>query len=160
MMDRIESIVLKDLQPVTPLPSSLTLRGTLSLLFLAVLGARALLVRIRGWQAIALQMKVSIFAPLLLGPNCWGWPWSGEMVPGQSSPTRPVAWSVVAATLAVSRREEPCFLEDGLSCFSAGMMYALPAALMVWLVIRRGSMLSVPLVCAMAGGLAGSIALA
>jgi hypothetical protein len=166
-LDRIKSVVLADLRPVTQLPSSLTLLGTLAFLFLAVLGAGAVLAGMRGWQALALPMKVSIFAPLLLGGSLLGLALVRQMIPGEGAPTRPVGWSaavfallVTVVSLAFGRLEQPHFLQDGLKCFRAGMVYAVSAALMVWLVVRRGAMLSGSLTGAMSGGLAGFIALA
>jgi len=166
-LDQIKSVVLADLHAVTPLPSSLMLLGTLSLLSLAVLGAGTVLVGMRGWQALALPVKVSIFAPLLLGGYLLGLALIKQMVPGECAPTRPVAWSaavfallVTVVVLAFGRQEEPHFLRNGLNCFGAGMIYAVSAALMVWLVVRRGAMLLSPLTRAMTGGLAGFIALA
>jgi hypothetical protein len=167
VLDRIKSVVLANLRPVTPLPSSRTLLGALFLLSLAVLDAGTLWLGTRGWQALALAKKVSVFAPLLAGAYLLGLAVVRQMVPGDAPTTRPVAWSAAAYALLVTvvaavfgRQREPLFVPNGLSCFGPGVIYAASAALFVWLVIRRGAMLSGPLMGAMTGGLAGFIALA
>jgi hypothetical protein len=48
---------------------------------------------------------------------------------------------------------------DGLVCMKNGLTYSVPAALLFWLLLRRGAILSPKLIGAVTGGLAGLIGL-
>src|SRR5262249_29942477 len=68
----IKSLMLTDLRPVTPLPSSRILLFTLFVPFVAVMIAGSASLGVRGWESLELQTKASIFGPLLLGAYLLG----------------------------------------------------------------------------------------
>ena len=57
-------------------------------------------------------------------------------------------------------QQETAFAQDSLVCFRAGMMFAIPTAFCLRIVLRRGAALSPALTGATAGGLAGLAGLA
>jgi hypothetical protein len=86
------------------------------------------------------------------------------MVPGQKSLLRPgllpVALFVLLCLVVASVfqvRTDPHFLKTGEACLKAGVPYAIPAALVFWLILRRGAILSPRAVGAIAGMLAGLV---
>jgi hypothetical protein len=62
---------------------------------------------------------------------------------------------VLAALFQVSRSGS--FVRDGMPCFEAGIPYAVPAAILFWLILRRGAVLSARTTGAICGALAGLI---
>ena len=54
-------------------------------------------------------------------------------------------------------REEPSFVSAGLTCLRTGLTFAVPAAVLFWLLLRRGAILSPGLTGTIAGGLAGLV---
>ncbi|MFL6463049.1 MAG: hypothetical protein ACJ73N_01385, partial [Bryobacteraceae bacterium] len=84
-----------------------------------------------------------------------------QMVPSQQSLLRPgllpvalfVLLCVVVASLFQVRIGSH-FLHAGEACLKAGVPYAIPAALVFWLILRRGAILSPRVVGAIAGMLA------
>jgi hypothetical protein len=86
------------------------------------------------------------------------------MVPGQRSLLRPALLPVVIfvfLSLIVAGvfqvKADPHFLEWGYRCLKAGVPYSIPAALVFWLILRRGAILSPRLVGAFTGMLAGLV---
>jgi len=54
-------------------------------------------------------------------------------------------------------QEEAAFISNGLLCLRTGLMSSIPGGFLVWLLARRGAMLSPKLTGATAGGFAGLI---
>ena len=50
---------------------------------------------------------------------------------------------------------EPTFLASGVMCMKNGLTYSIPAAVLLWLILRRGALLYPKLIGAVTGGLAG-----
>jgi hypothetical protein len=63
----------------------------------------------------------------------------------------------LAFVIAVSfqRHEERSFVATGVICMKSGLAYSVPAALLLWMLLRRGAVLFPKLAGAAAGGLAG-----
>jgi len=69
-------------------------------------------------------------------------------------------WETVLAVEAAFRpREEPGFVANGIGCMKNGLTYAIPAAFLFWLLVRRGAILYPKLIGAAIGGLGGLIGL-
>jgi hypothetical protein len=64
---------------------------------------------------------------------------------------------MMAATFRSQR--DSAFMASGLMCMKNGLTYAIPAAFLLWLTVRRGAVLFPKLIGAAAGGLAGLIGL-
>jgi len=89
-----------------------------------------------------------------------------QMVPGSkhtfSPATLPLAilaglMIMMAATFSSQR--DSAFMASGLMCMKNGLTYAILAAFLLWLTLRRGAILFPKLMGAAAGGLAGLIGL-
>ena len=85
-----------------------------------------------------------------------------EMVPGSKHAFAPavllvailvVLMMVIAA--AFRSQQESAFLASGVMCMKNGLTYSMPAAFLLWLILRRGVILYPKLIGAVAGGLAG-----
>ena len=89
-----------------------------------------------------------------------------QMVPGSKhaiAPARLPFAIVVALMLMMAAtfrsRQDSAFVAGGLMCMKNGLTYAIPAAFLLWLTLRRGAILFPKLMGATAGGLAGLIGL-
>ena len=89
-----------------------------------------------------------------------------QIVPGSkhafSPATLPLAilaglMIMMAATFR--SQQDSAFTASGLMCMKNGLTYAIPAAFLLWLTLRRGAILFPKLMGAAAGGLAGLIGL-
>jgi Negative regulator of sigma F len=163
----IKSLMLTDLRPVTPLPSSRVLLFALFVLFVAVMIAGSASLGVRGWESLELQTKASIFGPLLLGAYLLGLAVVRQMAPGSGDVVSPAAGSAAAFALLIAGvahafgwHEEHRSFGLGVTCLSVGLIYTAFAALVSWLVVRRGAMLSTLAAGAMGGGLAGFVGVA
>ena len=89
-----------------------------------------------------------------------------QIVPGSkhtfSPATLPLAiWTGLMTMMATTFRskQDSTFMASGLTCMKNGLTYAIPAAFLLWLTLRRGAILFPKLMGAAAGGLAGLIGL-
>jgi hypothetical protein len=64
-----------------------------------------------------------------------------------------VLMMVIAATFR--SEQDSAFLASGAMCLKNGLKYSIPAALLLWLILRRGAILCPKLIGAGAGALAG-----
>jgi hypothetical protein len=89
-----------------------------------------------------------------------------QMVPGSKHVIAPAALPIailaalmlmIAATFR--SQQESAFIAGGLTCMKNGLTYSIPAAFLLWLILRRGAILSPKLIGAAGGGLAGLIGL-
>jgi hypothetical protein len=85
-----------------------------------------------------------------------------QMAPGSKYTLSPavVLVSILVALMMViaamfRSQQEPAFLASGVMCLKNGLTYSIPAALLLWLILRRGAILYPKLIGAVAGGLAG-----
>jgi hypothetical protein len=62
---------------------------------------------------------------------------------------------LAAVTLLFPRRSAPAFIAEGWPCLVAGIWVATPSALLLWLIVRRGTPLSISTLAATLGGTAG-----
>ncbi len=156
--------VTESLEPVTPLPGSrlltlgfLLIFGLLSAAFVswAGIGGTATL----GWVQFAGVLGIVGAAAFLLAVTL-----SREMVPGEKrllTPARLFLLSLVPLFVTVffvfpwESGNNPA--PQSWHCFKAGCMFSLPAAGLVVLVLRRGAVLSLGVVGAGAGLLAGLV---
>ena len=156
--------ITESLEPVTPLPGSrlltlgfLLIFGLLSAGFVGLSGIRG--TSAMGWVQFAGVLGIVGAAAFLLALTL-----SREMVPGEKrllTPARLFLVSLVPLFLAVfllfpwdsSSNPAP----QSWHCFRAGCMFSLPAAGLVVLMLRRGAVLSLGVVGAGAGLLAGLV---
>ena len=159
---RIEQTLLGSLRPVRPLPparafiiTALAVFASFAVLGIAVMGLSGAHAANR-WQLGVVLLILSAGAALLALSL------TRQMIPGSSHRIRPVTLvaSIAVALLAAigllfpwSASRWP--LSSGWTCTVAGLGLAVPAAVLLWLLLRRGAVLSPALTGATAGLLAG-----
>lgn len=115
-----------------------------------------------GWAALNEVQQIAVFATLAASALLLAVSMIGQRVPANKYALAPTllpigVLTVLVIILAVTfrPREELAFLQSGLACVRRGHTYSIPAALLFWLVLRRGAILFPKLIGAAVGGLAG-----
>jgi len=165
-MKRIEAAILRSLTPVQPLASPHAFFSAFALVFLAVVAMGSLLLGTDGWRALSIFQRIAVFSPLAACAGLLALSLVRLMAPGSKhviSPTRlsigflPLLALIIATVF--HSQEESGFVATGLVCLRTGLSCATPAAVLFWLLLRRGAILSPGLTGAVAGGLAGLVGL-
>jgi hypothetical protein len=159
---RIEAAILRGLTPVRPLASQSALFSAFALVFLAVVGGGSWVLGTDGWRALSVLQRMAIFASAAACSGLLALSLVRLMAPGSEhiiSPTRlsiavlPLLGLVIATVF--HSRDEYGFVSAGLTCLRIGLTCAVPGAVLFWLLLRRGAILSPGLTGTIAGGLAG-----
>jgi hypothetical protein len=166
-LNRIQLVILRDLRPVRPLAQPMVYVLTFALIFLAVLtAALARSGTASGWAAFSTGEKVAVFSVLGVSGALLTISLVRQMTPGSRDPVSPatlLAGIPVAFALAIAlvfrAQHESEFLAKGTTCFRIGLSHSIPAALALWLVVRRGAMLRPWLTGMVLGGFAGLLGL-
>jgi hypothetical protein len=145
LLDRIAGSIGSSLRPVRPLPPGWVLAGGLILICAAVALAGASRLGFYGIQKMSAWERALVFPALgivlwLAAAAC-----IGEMVPGARRRVSPgfllgagsLAVLAVFAILFHDYRTDH-FVSQGMACLTAGLLNAIPAALLSWLLLRRG----------------------
>jgi hypothetical protein len=164
---RIAHTLQMSLPPVKPLPPLRTTIGKLIVLFvtvsagfIAVMGtagiARASLTQLFG-IAVLLTAGMCVFSAML----------AKQMRPGSY---QPLPWQMVLAAIGLALLTSmgvlfpwdigPRFVAQGLPCLLAGVSMAVPAAALLWVVLRRGAPLAMIATGATLGATAGLVGVA
>jgi hypothetical protein len=143
--DRISRSIAASLAPVRPLPPVWALVAA-AIAFSMVLGAAgAMILKPLGILRMNAVQAGTIF-PLVVAV-IWlvAWLSVAESIPGSRRPANP--WTLAAAVLSAlalvfafvfpDYRTER-FVSEGIRCLTAGVAQAIPAAVAVWLLLRRG----------------------
>jgi hypothetical protein len=163
-IERLQKMIVDDLRPVRPLRPSWVFLVAFSLIFVAISYLGVLHLGTYGWFMLMPRQRIAVFSTLAASAGLLAFSLTRQMVPGQKSLLRPglmpvglfvLLCLVVASVFQV--RADPHFLQSGVACFKAGAPYAIPAALVFWLILRRGAILSPRAIGAIAGMLAGLI---
>ena len=161
-LKRIEARIVKTLKPVRPLAPSRFFLFACAIIFLCVVAIGATPFGMSGWGALSLAQKAGVFASLITSALLLAVSMVGQMAPGSKYALAPAGLPIVILTAllivlaaAFHPRAEPAFVADGLVCMKNGLTHAIPAAVLFWLLVRRGAMLNPKLIGAAAGGLAG-----
>ena len=165
VVQRISDSIVPSLRPVRPLPPGWIMTSVLVLAGAAVSLAGALRVGLFGFEKMDLMQRVAIFPALgiLLWVTASGL--TAEMVPASRRRISP-GWLLLMACAALSGLfgllfhdySIESFIPIGLACLLTGILHAIPAALLGWLVVRRGfavNPVSAGLAAGVLGGLAG-----
>ncbi|MGH9818282.1 MAG: NrsF family protein, partial [Candidatus Acidiferrales bacterium] len=119
-----------------------------------------------GWHARSLEQKLVAFVAVTIGAVLLALSLIRQMVPGSKhllSPTLlPIGVLVLHFLLTTVLFQPPAesgFVSTGLACFTIGIAYSASAALLLWLMVRRGAWLAPKLAGATVGTLAGLMGL-
>ncbi len=163
-IDRLQKMIVGDLRPVRPLLPSWVFLSAFALFFVALSCAGAVYLGPYGWFMLMPGQRIAVFATLAASAALLAFSLVRQMVPGQKSLLRPgvlplglivLLCLVVAGIFQV--QADPHFLQSGETCLKLGIPYAIPAAFVFWLLLRRGAILSPRVVGATAGMLAGLV---
>ncbi|HEY1987393.1 MAG TPA: NrsF family protein [Terracidiphilus sp.] len=165
-MDRARAALIKDLRPVQPIPPVWAFTLILVGAFVVVGGASASLLGLHGVHALSPMQRTFIFPALLAAA------WVAAL--GCARAMRPAGGSRLgAAALAIASAAFPVlfslifngygtrsFVHEGIPCLVAGMCVAIPTALVITFILRRGYVMSWAAAGVAAGSLAGLTGLA
>jgi hypothetical protein len=161
-LKQIEDRILGNLRPVKPLPATGVLSLVLLSIFAIVVVIGNAILGTAGWHAVNVLQKFAVFSALTASAGLLAFSAVRQIIPGSrlGLPPRLLVSAVVAlmagifTTLFVPHREST-FISTGLLCLEIGLACAIPTAALLWLVLRRGAMLSPISIGATAGALAG-----
>jgi hypothetical protein len=118
----------------------------------------------QGWSSLPPYARVFVFGSTLAGSSALAFAIVRQMAPGRGTTVALVGGAAIAFGVLLATtsevfhwRQEPRFVQTGLHCLTIGMIYAVLSALLTWLVLRRGAMLSNVAAGAVGGGLAGFV---
>lgn len=162
LVQRISGSIVPRLERIRPLPAPWILGLWMAAAAVAAGIAGAALLGLYGIQALSAGQAVLIFTLLAALLSVGAMANTARMIPGR----RPLfsAWTLVvlasaalAADFAVAFRDYSTedFVSQGFTCLKAGLLDAIPAAMLVWLVLRRGFAVDPKQAGATAGALAG-----
>jgi hypothetical protein len=159
---RIKAGILGDLRPIRPLAPSRILLFECAIVFLSVLAVGVLLLGMKGWGTLNIVQRIVVFVTLAASAVLLADSMVRQMVPGSKEACAPavllvailvVLMMVIAAMFRPQR--ESAFIVGGLICMKNGLVFSIPAAFLLWFILRRGAILYPRLIGAVAGGLAG-----
>lgn len=153
------------LQPVRPLPPKRVVTGGVFLICTVVALASAARAGFYGIEKMGLPDRLLIFATLAVLAWLAASAFVGQMIPGSKRMVSPGALLgmvsvVLLAVFALLFRnyQTQHFVSAGIVCLITGLLHAIPAGLLSWLVLRRGfavNSVSAGLVAGTLAGLAG-----
>ncbi|MGI8959189.1 MAG: NrsF family protein [Bryobacteraceae bacterium] len=163
---RIAQQIVTGLRPVSPLPSNLVLIALLLLLAVVAIATGVWWLGEAGWQALAPLQSAVVFSFLGTGVLLIAHVVIRQMVPGARQwIATPVAITGVLASILTAvllffpYKPNPDFVSAGLRCWGRGLLVATGAAVLFFLVLRRGAWLSPMKLGAATGCLAGLVGL-
>lgn len=165
-LKRIKIAIVDNLKPVRPLPPSRMLLLACAIIFLCMVAVGAVRLGINGWIALNIDQRIAVFSSLAASAILLAASMVRQMVPGSRHTFPPAALTVgvlLVLTLVIATtfrsHEDGAFVAGGLACIKNGLMYSAPAALLFWLLSRRGAILFPRLIGLAVGGLSGLIGL-
>jgi hypothetical protein len=166
LLKLIQARIVENLHPVRPLAPSRFFLFACAIIFLCIVVIGATPFGMNGWGALSMGQRIAVFGTLAGSAILLAVSMVGQMVPGSKYALAPAALPIailtallIVLTAAFQPQKEAAFVADGLAHMKAGLACSIPAALLFWLLVRRGAMLFPKLIGAAAGGLAGLIGL-
>jgi len=164
-LQRVSDSIKASLRPVRPLPPTWMLAGSLILVCAAVALAGAAHAGFFGIEKMDLLERATIFSTLIVFAWVVGVGLVHEMVPGSRRRIAPgallaIVSGILLGVFALLFRDYQTsdFFSAGIVCLLTGLLFAVPTALLAWLVLRRGfavKPVSAGLVAGTLAGLAG-----
>ncbi len=165
MLRHIADSIKPSLRPVRPLPPAWLMTGGLVLACAAVSLAGAARAGFFGFAKMDLLDRWLIFPALVILACVAGGAFVQEMIPGSLRRVSPgtllgSGCAVLLGVFGLVFRDYQVdhFFSIGIVCLVTGFIHAIPAALLAWLLLRRGfavNPVSAGLVAGALGGLAG-----
>lgn len=159
---RIADSIRPSLRPVRPLPPRWMLTGGLILVCAAVAILGAARVGFLGFEKMDAWERALIFSTLALFAWTAGNELVSTMIPGcrrrvSAGVLLGAGCAALIAVFALSFRDYHTehFVSAGIACLITGLLHAVPAALLSWLVLRRGFAVNPVSAGLIAGALAG-----
>jgi hypothetical protein len=160
----IEQRLLENLTPVRALPPKKLFFAAFLLIFVALMAAGIAHLGAFAWAELGLGRRIMISTSLGASAALLAYSLVQQMFPGSRhriSPALLPAVTFVCLTLILAALFEVGhsghFIREGMPCFEAGIPYAIPAAVLFWLILRRGVVLSPWVTGGLCGALAGLI---
>lgn len=160
----IEGRLLANLKPVRALPARKLFFSVFLLIFLVLLAVGIGRLGAYAWADMDWGRRVMICTSLGASAALLAYAMVQQMYPGSrcriSARLLPVGIFVCLTLILAALFEaghSGSFIRNGMPCFEAGIPYAIPAAILFWLILRRGAILSTRTTGAICGALAGLI---
>jgi hypothetical protein len=145
LLERLADSLKPSLQPVRPLPSTWALVSGLILISAVVALAGAARAGFYGIEKLNLFERALIFPALAVLTVLAGIEFVSEMIPGSrrrvtSEAFLAIGCAVLLCVFAFLFRDYHTdhFVHAGIACLATGVLHAIPAALLSWLLLRRG----------------------
>jgi hypothetical protein len=162
LLDRIGASLRANLRPVRPLPAAKRLVAGLVAIFLAASISGGVLLGFNGLYKLTPVAIALIFPTLAVVAALGATATVNSMIPGRKRPVHPALLMaagclLMEAIFALLFRDyrTASFVRQGIVCLKAGLIWATPTALAVWLVLRRGFAVDSRAAGAAIGSLAG-----
>ncbi|HEY1945988.1 MAG TPA: NrsF family protein [Bryobacteraceae bacterium] len=145
LLESIRKPILADVKPVRPLPGTIVLAAAFCLLFAATAALCAYFLGFAGLHALSPLKRVAVCGFLLALAVASAFALAGRMRPGARGILP--GWALPAIAFAAFEGlffvllpdyRLGHYLHSGLICLRAGLLCALPAALLAPLLLRRG----------------------
>ena len=145
LTERIAASMAQDLKPVRPLPPAGATVWSLLVVFLAVVSLGATKLGFFGLIGLY-PAAIALIFPALAGLALLAAAASvNALTPGSRQPFHPAVLmaagcAVMAAVFALIFHDHSLgrFVPQGLVCLRAGLLWAVPTAVLTWLLLRRG----------------------
>ncbi len=162
LLKRIADSINSSLRPVRPLPPIWVLTGRLALICAAVAVAAAACTGFYGIGKLGLWERVLIFSTLGILVWLGGREFVSQLIPGSRRRFSAGAFLTIcsAALLGVFALvfrdyRTDHFISAGIACLLTGLLLAIPAAFLSWLLLRRGFAVNSVAAGLVGGALAG-----
>jgi Negative regulator of sigma F len=145
LLQKIVHSMQSSLRPVQPLPPTWMLAAGLTLISAAVAGAAAAAIGFYGIEKMLPWQRVLIFSALGMMAWTWGVEFVRQLTPGSrrylgAGTSFSIGTLMLLGVFALVFRDYHTdhFISAGLACLRSGLLLAIPAALLSWLLLRRG----------------------
>ena len=145
LLERIAGGLRADLRPVRRMPPLWLLAAALFGIFAATSLLGATVLGFAGFHRLSDEAIAAIFPPLAALALLAAGGSASAMMPGSKRPYHPagllaVGYMLLAAVFAFVFRDyrTDSFVQQGTACLRAGLLWAAPAAIGAWLLLRRG----------------------
>jgi hypothetical protein len=157
LLKHIADSITPSLRPVRPLLPTWALTGGLALVCAAVAVAAAAGIGFHGFEELTLSSRVQIFSALGILVCAAGRELVSQLIPGSRRGLSGGKFLTVVSmallgvfTYVFRDYHTDHFISAGVACLLTGLLLAVPAALLSWLLLRRGFPVN-----SIAAGLAG-----